>query len=211
MSLDFGLLLSIIPFLGNIIKKYKLKQDLIRELEIPLDTLGMSYRRFMNCVYIIFGATGFALFLQPQFEPKEHAKEIAQELDESYEQMLLDVRKLLRIIRIHIESFRKVLTDKEMRTLEVLMEGIQDGGVDYSFITENRLVVDTLVEQMRGKNIFLDTLNQEVNIFKRKIGLDGLKISDKQLSHDVVKLMQKILTNPKNIPQIMKKLAKEYK
>ena len=178
MSLDFGILLSIIPFLGNIIKKHKLKKELVRELETPLANLGVSYRRFMNCVYIIFGATGFALFLQPQFEPKEHAKEIVQEMNESYEQMSSDTRKLLRIIRIHKESFRKVLTDKEMRTLEVLMEGIQDDSVDYRFITENRLVIDTLIEQMRGKNIFLDTLNQEVNIFKRKIGLDSLKISD---------------------------------
>ena len=120
-----------------------------KEFENSFEELSLSYRNFFNCISTIYGSIILSIFFPPQIDPEKHAYEIAKELDDSYNNLLISCSKVVRLIKIHELEIRKILNDKDMLVIEVLLDGFKDDKVDFEFIINNRLIQNKVLNKSK--------------------------------------------------------------
>ena len=70
-------------------------------------------------------------------------------MDDSYNNILISCSKVIRLIKIHELEIRKILNDKDMLVIEVLLDGFKDDKVDFEFIINNRLIQNKVLNKSK--------------------------------------------------------------
>jgi hypothetical protein len=209
--MDFGTLLALQQYFLKLFRKYELKKELKKEFENSFEDISLSYRKFFNCISTIYGSIIISIFFPPQIDPEKHAYEIVKELNDSYNDLLRSCSKVIRLIKIHELEIRKIMNDKDMLVIEILLEGFKDDKVDFDFIINNRLIQNKVLSKSKVENKFSKVLNKKIKEFNEKEGLNIISDGVGNVKHNALIILNEMLKNPRKIPENFDKMRKAIK
>lgn len=193
---DIGYLLSLIPpvinILNNLIKKNKLKKELRKIIEGPLENLSKSFNRVIDDYYNIIGAFFLSMvnIYSPFIEPKEKAKDMVSRLEDSYNHVVADMGELMRIVKTHLVEFKSILNTEERLVLEAFVEYFgKKEQPDWKLLLNHYEIKKFMKKRTLSKDKpLLDALSNEMKELNKRLGIEW--IADKYL-----KKIQRNITN----------------
>jgi len=150
----------------------KLRKELAEILEEPLRNLQNSLDSFFNNHSLCFGASLVGLFFEP-FEPEKKAKEFFSNFERSYDQLIKDLKRLVKYINAHKEEFKECFK-KDWLAIEAFVEAFKAEKPDWYLLLHHREMEKAIAKELKKEKRFIKELDKNFEEFNRRTGIDSV-------------------------------------
>lgn len=157
----------VVPIIYECIQKRRLKKNLIRMIKQQVEAVDICNARLVEDVLKIFGACMLGNHL---LYSKRQAKEMREELECDYIEMLDQTRELANLIDLHKLDFRDAFGE-DWIVIEAFVEIFKSQDPKWELMMKHPAISEKMTE-IKTDSMFVATLSSEINDFNDTYNLD---------------------------------------
>jgi len=174
-------ILTLLPYIiekvMDVLKKEKLKKELGEIIRGSLEKLSGSLGHIMDDYSNVLGTfvLGATNIYSPFIKPKEKAEELVSKLEDSYNNLMTDMKEFIRLVKTHEDEFKAVLGREERLIIEAFIEAFEKEQPDWKFLFNHATIKKFMRKRANNKDKpLLDALSNEMKELNKRLGIEWI-------------------------------------